>query len=96
MNDSTDRPLPLNTLTKIFDVMWTELEKEVLPIIKKYEDAPTKEDVQMSDHDAIQEILRIIREKSNDGPPIYAIHNNDSSALLSPTAAIVRKIVLGF
>lgn len=81
INDSSDRPLPPNTLVKIFNIMWIELEKEVQPIIKKYENAPTQADVQLSDHDAIQEILRIIREKSNDGPPIDTIHNNGSASL---------------
>lgn len=77
INDSTERPLLPNTFKKIFDIMWPELEKEVKLISKKYENIPTKEDVQMSDHDAIQEILRIIREKSNDDSPIDIIYNDD-------------------
>lgn len=76
INDSTDKPLPPNTLKKIFEIMWTELEKEVQPIIKKYGDTPKKSDVQKSDHDAIQEILRIVRDMSNDSSPVDKIHNN--------------------
>lgn len=76
INDSTDKPLPPNTLKKIFEIMWTELEKEVQPIIKKYGDTPKKGDMQKSDHDAIQEILRIVRDMSNDSYPVDAIQYN--------------------
>lgn len=79
INDSTEKPLPPNTLRKIFNIMWTELEKEVQPIIKKYRDAPQKGDMQQSDHDAIQEILRIIRSISNDSFSVDAIYNNHNN-----------------
>ena len=76
INDSTDKSLPPDTLKKIFKIMWTDLEAEVQPIIKKYEDTPKKGDMQKSDHDAIQEILRIVRDISNDSHPVDAIQYN--------------------
>lgn len=79
INASTDKPLPPNTLKKIYEIMWTELEKEVQPIIKKYGNVPKKEDAQKSDHDALQEILRIVRGISNDSSSIDIIRSYMSS-----------------
>lgn len=88
INDFTDKPLPPNTLKKIFEIMWTELEKEVQPIIKKYGETPKKGDVQKSDHDAIQEILRIIRNMSTDSSSVDTIHNNNFSPFNSVVIGI--------
>lgn len=88
INASTDKPLPPNTLKKIYEIMWTELEKEVQPVIKKYGNVPKKGDTQKSDHDAIQEILRIVRDMSNDNPPIDTVHNTSSSPFTSMVIGI--------
>lgn len=74
INNTTDRPLAPNTLAKLFNVMWNELEKEIQPIIQKYGTTPKREDIQTNDHDAIQEILRIVRKNpSPTGEPL--VHN---------------------
>lgn len=83
INDSTEKPLQSTALKKIFDIMWTDLEKEVQPVIKKYGDTPKKGDVQKSDHDAIQEILRIVRGISNGNSSVDIIHNYNSSSIES-------------
>lgn len=68
INNATDRPLALNILDKIFDVMWNELEQEIQPIIQKYEgiSTPSETKNKTNDIDAIQEILGIVRKMSSD------------------------------
>ena len=64
INAASDIPIKPEILTYLFDTLWERLDKEVEPIIKKYEsnsmtpNAPSK----TNDSEAIQEILRIVRK----------------------------------
>lgn len=67
INGESDHPLKPEILSNSFDALWERLDKEIKPIIKKYEGAakPPKVLSKTTDSDAIQEILSIVRKMSN-------------------------------
>lgn len=62
--------------------MWNEFEEDVQKIIQHYQLKPAKEQLKGSDHEAIQEILRVVRKISNDSTRLSEIGHQSSVPII--------------
>ncbi|MBD5169271.1 MAG: toll/interleukin-1 receptor domain-containing protein [Oscillibacter sp.] len=62
INNATESPREPTGLKTLFDLTWPKFETDIQAIIQKYEVAPKEEDIKKNDHEALQEILQIVRK----------------------------------